>query len=55
MLRLYFDEDSMAHDVVLELRRHGFDVITVFEAGRAGHADEAQLMFSAEQERAIVT
>ena len=34
MLRLYFDEDSMDHHVVLGLRRYGLDVITVFEGGR---------------------
>jgi len=55
VLRLYFDEDSMDHHVILGLRRHGLDVVTVFEVGRAGHDDEAQLLFSTQQGRVIVT
>ncbi len=45
----------MDHDVVVALRRQGIDVVTAFEAGRAGRDDEAQLTFGAEQARVIVT
>lgn len=45
----------MHQDVLLGLRREGIDVVTVFEAGRGGRDDEAQLAFSAEQGRALVT
>jgi hypothetical protein len=55
VLRLYLDEDSMHSDVTLGLRRHGLDVLTTFEAGNAGRDDEAQLVYGAQERRAVVT
>jgi hypothetical protein len=53
---LYLDEDVDIR-VAVQLRRDGFDVLTTRDAGRAhqGLADESQLIFAAENSRAILT
>jgi hypothetical protein len=38
---------------VSALRRHGIDVLTVFDVGRERHSDEEQLRFAASLGRAI--
>jgi hypothetical protein len=52
-IRLYCDEDSMRHALVLALRKRGVDVLTVLEAGTIEDQDERQLAFAASQGRAI--
>jgi hypothetical protein len=54
-IRLYTDEDVDRH-LAIQLRRHGHDVVSCFEAGHAGRrlTDEWQLAFAAEGGRAIL-
>jgi predicted nuclease of predicted toxin-antitoxin system len=56
VIRLYLDE-HVRIELVPHLRRHGYDVLTTAEAGRAnqGISDESQLQFAAEQGRIILT
>jgi hypothetical protein len=54
-VRLYVDEDASEHAVVDGLRQRGIDVLTTFEAGRSGDADEDQLAFAVSEKRAIYT
>jgi len=54
MARLYADED-FDHPVVEELRRLGYDVQTVQEAGRRGEDDAAVLTYAIAQQRAVLT
>ena len=52
-IRLYCDEDSMQHALVLALRKRGVDVLTALEAENTEETDERQLAFAAAQGRAI--
>ena len=52
-IRLYCDEDSMRHALVLALRKRGLDVLTALEAEMIEETDEGQLAFAATQGRAI--
>lgn len=52
-VRLYCDEDTMRHAMVMALRKRGVDVLTAFEAGTTAETDERQLAFAAAQGRAI--
>lgn len=56
MARLYADE-NFPLPVVVELRRLGHDVLTVFETGEAGHAlpDDVVLAQASAGGRAVVT
>lgn len=56
MERLYSNE-NFPYPVVLELRRLGYDVLTVLEAGNAEQAipDAEVLAFATKQERAVLT
>lgn len=49
---LYIDED-VHESVSPALRRHGYDVLTVHEAGRRGLSDAEQLTFAADENRAL--
>jgi hypothetical protein len=53
-LRLYLDEDV---DVLLGdlLTAHGFDCLTTAAAGHLGWTDEAQLEWSAQEGRVLIT
>src|SRR4051812_40498434 len=52
-IRLYFDEDSMDHELVLALRGRGVDVLTTLEAGMLARSDEEHLAFAATQGRVL--
>lgn len=52
-VRLYCDEDSLQHALVLALRKRGVDILTVLEAGMLAEPDERQLAYAAAQGRAI--
>lgn len=52
--RLYLDED-VAEKLVFPLRALGYDTVTAKEVGRKGSADFMQLLFAAEDERALIT
>jgi hypothetical protein len=51
--RLYIDEDAAEKAVVMALRQHGFDVLTVQEAGGHSLGDDAQLRFAAANGRVL--
>ncbi len=51
-IRLYIDED-VHESVAPALRQHGYDVLTVREAGRRGLTDAEQLAYAAEQGRTL--
>ncbi len=51
-IRLYVDED-VHESVAPALRQHGYDVLTVREAGRRGRTDAEQLAYAAEQGRTL--
>lgn len=51
-IRLYIDED-VHESAAPALRRHGYDVLTVREAGRRAFSDSEQLAYAAEQNRAL--
>ena len=53
MIRLYCDEDSVRHALVLSLRKRGVDIITAIESKMIGKTDEQQLAYAAAQGRAI--
>jgi nucleoside-triphosphatase THEP1 len=55
VLPLFLDEDSMDRDLVRGLRRNGLDIVTVAEADRRRLSDEEQLIFAADQRRALYT
>ncbi len=55
MIRLYFDEDSMEHDLVLALRLRDLDVLTAREARMIRRNDEEHLNFATEQGRVVFT
>jgi hypothetical protein len=52
---LFIDEDSCDARFIAELRRLGFDVVTVYELGRASFADESHVEFATQEDRLIVT
>jgi hypothetical protein len=54
-LRLYFDEDSLRHALVVALRARGIDVMTALEAGRGGRSDEDHLEYATSQGRVLYT
>jgi len=54
-IRLYMDEDMMAHSLVNALRSRGIDVTTVLEENREGFSDEAQLRWASHESRTICT
>ena len=51
-IRLYCDEDSLRHALVISLRKRGVDIITAVESGMTGETDEQQLAYAAAQGRA---
>src|SRR3954471_22503753 len=53
-LRLYFDRHIMAR-LAVDLRGHGYDVLTTEEAGLDTAPDEEQLAFATAEGRAILT
>ncbi len=54
MTRLYCDEDSMRHALIVALRKRGVDVTTALEAGMTEEPDEVQLAYAARlKERSI--
>jgi hypothetical protein len=56
MIKLYSNE-NFPMDIVRELRRLGYDVLTSYEAGQAnqGIPDEDVLTFATQQERVVIT
>ena len=52
-IRLYIDEDAMAHALLQGLRARGADVLTALEADMMGRDDPAQLAFAISQERTL--
>ncbi|MBU2445100.1 MAG: DUF5615 family PIN-like protein [Bacteroidetes bacterium] len=56
MIKLYANE-NFPLPVVLELRKHGFDILTVQEAGKTEQSisDEEVLKFSTERKRTLIT
>jgi hypothetical protein len=46
MLRLYLDEDSMAHGLVVALRTRGVDVLTPLDAEMIERLDEEHLEYA---------
>ena len=52
-VRLYCDEDSMRHALVLALRKRGVDILTTLETETTAQPDDRQLEFAAAQGRAI--
>jgi hypothetical protein len=54
-LRLYLDEDSMEHGLVLALRARGLDIETAYEAETIAQNDENQLRYAFSQRRVLVT
>ncbi|MCP4346454.1 MAG: hypothetical protein GY795_13110 [Desulfobacterales bacterium] len=53
-LRLYLDE-HLSPRIAVELRKHGFDVITLHDKEMLSKNDQEQLDASASEQRAIVT
>jgi hypothetical protein len=45
-LRLYFDEDSLTHALVIALRARGVDLLTALEAGMLERSDEEHLEYA---------
>jgi predicted nuclease of predicted toxin-antitoxin system len=56
MIKLYSNE-NFPMDIVIELRRFGYDVLTSYEAGQAnqGIPDEDVLAFATQNGRAVIT
>lgn len=54
-LRLYFDEDSMDHALVVALRARGVDVVTALDAGMIERPNEEHLEHAAAEDRALYT
>ncbi len=52
-IRLYCDEDSMRHAVVMGLRKRGLDVLTALDARTTEETDDGQLAFATARGRAI--
>jgi uncharacterized protein DUF5615 len=54
-LRLYFDEDSLTHGLVVALRARGMDVATALEAGMLERSDEEHLAYATAEGRTLFT
>lgn len=54
-IRLFVDEDAMAHALVNGLRARGVDVLTVGEGARRKLEDNEQLEFATSQGRVLYT
>ena len=56
MVKLYSNE-NFPMDIMMELRRLGYDVLTSYDAGQAnqGIPDEDVLTFATQQERVVIT
>lgn len=56
MVKLYSDE-NFPMDIVIELRQHGYDVLTSYEAGQANQSipDGDVLNFATQSERILIT
>src|ERR1700730_1291268 len=54
-IRLFVDEDAMAHALVTGLRARGIDVLTVGEGARRRLDDDEQLEFATSQGRVLYT
>jgi predicted nuclease of predicted toxin-antitoxin system len=56
MIKFYSNE-NFPMDIVMELRRLGYDVLTSYDAGQAnqGIPDEEVLAFATQQERVVIT
>lgn len=54
-IRLYIDEDAMAHALLQGLRARGADVLTAYEAEMTGRDDADQLAFAPSRERTLYT
>ena len=52
-VRLYLDEDSMRHALVVALRKRHVDVLTALEAGATEQTDEQQLVLASAHHRAV--
>ena len=53
-IHLYFDED-VSVGIVENLRRRGFDVLSVRDADALGRSDDEQMLYAVSQHRAVVT
>lgn len=53
-MRFYLDED-LPYAIAQAAERLGLDVISSHEVGRNGTGDEEQLLYAAEQDRALVS
>ncbi len=54
-IRLLVDEDAQHRGLAPALRARGVDVVTAFEAGLTGAADDAVLAYAAQGDRAVYT
>jgi hypothetical protein len=54
-LRLYFDEDSMTHALIMALRARGVDVASALDAGMVERPDEEHLAYATAEGRALYT
>jgi len=54
-MRLLLDEDTQAHALVRLLREAGHDAETIAEAGMAGQADSAVLLYAKQTGRVLLT
>ena len=53
-VRLYFDRHIMTR-LAIDLRGHGYDVLTTEEAGKDTASDEEQLAFATSENRSLLT
>jgi len=54
-VKLYFDEDSSQHRLMIALRSHSIDLLTSFDAGMNARDDGSQLIFATAQGRVLVS
>lgn len=54
-VRLLFDEDLIHHDLLVALKIHRVDVLTVADVGRLGDDDESILRCAADHGRLLVS
>lgn len=52
-IRLYLDEDSLKHSLVVALQNSGIDVRTALDADKISCTDEEQLIWATEQGRLL--
>lgn len=52
-IRLYLDEDSIKHSLVVALRNSAVDVMTALDANKISCTDEEQLIWATEQGRIL--